>query len=57
MAVRNRVGVALLNNPGWQRLAPARPSSPTQVYTEDFSLLIRAPRRMRIKRGRIVVLS
>lgn len=35
----------------------ARPSSPVSVFAEDFSLLIRKPRRMRIARGRVYVLS
>lgn len=35
----------------------ARPSSPISVYAEDFALLLRWPRRMRIKRGVIRVLS
>jgi hypothetical protein len=35
----------------------ARPSSPVSVFAEDFSLLIRTPRRIRIARGRIHVLS
>lgn len=36
---------------------PARPSLPTPVFAEDFSLLVRYPRRMRIARSRISVLS
>jgi len=35
----------------------ARPSSPGSVFAEDFSLLIRTPRRLRITRARIDVLS
>ena len=35
----------------------ARPSSPVSVFAEDFSLLIRTPRRMRIARTKIRVLS
>jgi hypothetical protein len=35
----------------------ARPSLPVSVFAEDFSLLIRSPRRMRIARSRIRVLS
>jgi hypothetical protein len=35
----------------------ARPSLPVSVFAEDFSLLIRRPRRMRIARGFIRVLS
>lgn len=35
----------------------ARPSSPQSVFAEDFSLLIRTPRRLRIARSRIKVLS
>ena len=34
----------------------ARPSSPVSVFAEDFSLLIRTPRRMRIARMKIRVL-
>lgn len=34
-----------------------RPSLPVSVFAEDFSLLIRSPRRMRIARSRIRVLS
>lgn len=35
----------------------ARPSSPSSVFAEDFSLLIRTPRRLRIARSNIRVLS
>jgi hypothetical protein len=35
----------------------ARPSLPVSVFADDFSLLIRTPRRMRIARSRIRVLS
>lgn len=35
----------------------ARPSSPVSVFAEDFSLLIRTPRRFRLVRSRIRVLS
>ena len=35
----------------------ARPSSPSSVFAEDFSLLIRTPRRFRIARSKIRVLS
>ena len=35
----------------------ARPSSPGSVFAEDFSLLIRTPRRLRLTRSRIDVLS
>ena len=35
----------------------ARPSSPISVFAEDFSLLIRTPRRLRIARSKIRVLS
>jgi hypothetical protein len=38
-------------------IGTARPSQPVQVFAEDFSLLIRTPRRMRIARGRIEVLN
>jgi len=34
-----------------------RPALPVSVFAEDFSLLIRFPRRMRIARSRIRVLS
>lgn len=34
-----------------------RPASPVSVFAEDFSLLIRTPRRYRIARTRIYVLS
>jgi hypothetical protein len=35
----------------------ARPALPVNVFAEDFSLLIRTPRRMRIARSKIRVLS
>ncbi len=35
----------------------ARPSSPASVFAEDFSLLIRTPRRFRVVRSKIRVLS
>jgi hypothetical protein len=35
----------------------ARPALPVSVFAEDFSLLIRRPRRMRIARGCIRILS
>ena len=35
----------------------ARPSSPVSVFAEDFSLLIRTPRRIRVARSKIRVLS
>ncbi len=35
----------------------ARPSSPVSVFAEDFSLLIRTPRRLRLARSKIRVLS
>jgi hypothetical protein len=35
----------------------ARPALPVSVFAEDFSLLIRFPRRLRIARSRIRVLS
>jgi len=35
----------------------ARPSSPVSVFAEDFSLLIRTPRRFRLVRSKIRVLS
>lgn len=34
-----------------------RPAQPVSVFAEDFSLLIRFPRRFRIARARIRVLS
>lgn len=42
---------------GLSKAGTARPSSPISVFGEDFSLLIRAPRRMRIARSVIRVLS
>lgn len=33
-----------------------RPASPQSVFAEDFSLLIRTPRRLRIKRSHIRIL-
>lgn len=36
---------------------PARPSLPISAYAEDFTLLLRIPRRLRLVRGRIRVLS
>lgn len=42
---------------GLAACGPARPALPVSVFAEDFSLLIRAPRRMRIVRSRIRVLS
>jgi hypothetical protein len=33
-----------------------RPALPVSVFAEDFSLLIRTPRRMRIARNRILIL-
>ena len=38
-------------------MGTARPSQPVSVFAEDFSLLIRTPRRMRIARNKIRVLS
>src|SRR5690606_19764929 len=35
----------------------ARPALPVAVFAEDLSLLIRSPRRLRIERGILVVLS
>jgi hypothetical protein len=35
----------------------ARPAAPVSVFAEDFSLLIRSPRRMRIARMQIRVLN
>lgn len=42
--------------PGAFVVGTPRPSLPVSVFAEDFSLLIRTPRRMRIVRGRITVL-
>lgn len=47
----------LLNNPGWMRAGLPRPAKPTSSFGEDFSLLIRAPRRYKIVRGKVIVLS
>lgn len=47
----------LLNNPGWWRAGLPRPAKPGSVFGEDFSLLLRAPRRFKIVRGKVVVLS
>jgi hypothetical protein len=38
-------------------IGAALPSLPVQVFAEDFSLLVRSPRRLRIARSRIRVLS
>jgi hypothetical protein len=35
----------------------SRPALPVSVFAEDFSLLIRSPRRLRIVRGRIFILN
>lgn len=35
----------------------ARPALPVAVFGEDFSLVIRTPRRLRLVRGKIRVLS
>lgn len=35
----------------------ARPALPVSVYAEDFSLLVRRPRRLRIARGFRFVLN
>lgn len=35
----------------------ARPARPAPIYAEDFSELVRAPRRLRVKRGKIIVLQ
>lgn len=42
---------------GLARAGQTRPARPSSVYAEDFSLLVRAPRRLRIARGRVRVLS
>lgn len=43
--------------PGLAAAGTARPALPISVFAEDFSLLIRYPRRFRIARSRIQVLS
>lgn len=43
--------------PGLAAAGTARPARPTQVFAEDFSLLIRAPKRLRLARGTIRVLN
>lgn len=43
--------------PGAFAIGTPRPSLPVSVFAEDFSLLIRSPRRVRITRSRIRVLS
>jgi hypothetical protein len=43
--------------PGLAAAGTARPALPVSVFAEDFSLLIRTPRRFRIARVRIRVLS
>lgn len=45
---RNPAGAVPIGTP--------RPAKPVSVFAEDFSLLVRAPRRLRLKRGGIVVL-
>lgn len=50
--LRTRLGMAPLAAAG-----TALPALPVSVFAEDFSLLIRTPRRMRITRSRIHVLS
>lgn len=42
---------------GLDAAGTARPSLQVSVFAEDFSLLIRTPRRIRIARSRIRVLS
>lgn len=42
---------------GLARAGLTRPALPVSVLAEDFSLLVRAPRRMSISRGKIRVLS
>jgi hypothetical protein len=42
---------------GLSALGGARPSLPVSIFGEDFSLLIRRPRRLRIARGMIRVLN
>ena len=43
------VGLAAIGN--------ARPALPVSQYANDFSFIVRYPRRLRIERGRIVVLQ
>lgn len=47
----------LKSQPSLAACGTARPSLPVSVFAEDFSLLIRTPRRMRIARSKIRVLS
>lgn len=48
---------AISGQPALAACGAARPAQPMSVLAEDFSLLIRSPRRMRIARNRIRVLS
>jgi hypothetical protein len=43
--------------PGLACAGTARPSLPVNIFAEDFGLIIRTPRRLRVSRGRIEVLS
>jgi hypothetical protein len=52
-----RVALPTAGQEGAVAAGTARPSLPISVFAEDFSLLIRTPRRMRIARGAIHVLS
>lgn len=47
----------LPTQPPLEAAGTARPAQPQSVFAEDFSLLIRYPRRMRIARSKIRVLS
>ena len=49
--------LAVEGQPAWAACGTARPALPVSVFAEDFSLLIRTPRRMRIARSSIRVLS
>ena len=42
---------------GLDAAGTCRPSLPVSQFANDFSLLLRAPRRLRLVRGRIYVLS
>ena len=51
------VQLAISGQPTLTACGTARPASPVSVFAEDFSLLLRSPRRMRIARSKIRVLS
>lgn len=48
---------AIEGQPGLEACGTARPALPVSIFAEDFSLLIRTPRRVRIARSWIRVLS